>query len=141
MFLSTLERAARNTPAIVGVTSMGFIFRTIFWLGLAIVIVPPHARLGAAGGDGDVAWQDIDVGQELHNAAYAAWGLGVDAMSACDTNPELCKTAASLWDTTVSTATNLTADANTRWKDADAKAVKLAENEPRLPKKIQARVE
>jgi hypothetical protein len=117
---------------------MGFIFRTIFWLGLALVIVPPHARLGA---DGDVAWQDIDVGQELHNAAYAAWGLSVDALSACDTNPELCKTAANLWDTTVSTAANLTADVNARWKDADAKAVKLAENEHRSPKKIQARVE
>jgi hypothetical protein len=78
---------------------MGFIFRTIFWLGLALVILPPHARLGAAAGDGDVAWQDIDVGQELHNAAYAAWSLGVDAVSTCDTNPELCKTAASLWDT------------------------------------------
>jgi len=117
---------------------MGFIFRTIFWLGLALVIVPPHARLGA---DGDVAWQDIDVGQELHNAAYAAWGLSVDALSACDTNPELCKTAANLWDTTVSTAANLTADVNARWTDADAKAVKLAENEHRSPKKIQARVE
>lgn len=120
---------------------MGFIFRTIFWLGLALVILPPHARLGAAGGDGDIAWQDVDVGQELHNAAYAAWAVGVDAMSTCDTNPELCKAAASLWDSTVSTAANLTADANVRWKDADAKAVKLAENEPRAPKKIQARVE
>ena len=120
---------------------MGFIFRTIFWLGLAVVVLPPHARLGGAASEDDVAWQDIDVGQELHNAAYAAWSLGVDAASACDTNPELCKTAANLWDTTVSTAANLTADVNGRWKDADAKAVKLAENELRAPKKIQARVE
>lgn len=120
---------------------MGFIFRTIFWLGLALVVLPPQARLGAAGGDGDVAWQDINVGQELHNAAYAAWALGANAMSTCDTNPELCKTAASLWDTTVSTAANLTADANTRWNDAEEKPVILAENEPHPTKKIQARVE
>lgn len=117
---------------------MGFIFRTIFWLGLAMVIVPPQARLG---GDGDVAWQDVDVGQEVHDAAYAAWSLGVNAMSTCDTNPELCKTAASLWDTTTSTVANLTADVNARWTEEEAKAVKLAENEPRTPKKIQARVE
>jgi len=120
---------------------MGFIFRTIFWLGLALVILPPQARLGAAGGDGEIAWQDVDVGQQLHNAAYAVWGLGVEAVSVCDTNPELCKTATNLWDTTVSTAANLTADVNARLKNADAKAAKLAENEPRAPKKIQARVE
>jgi hypothetical protein len=120
---------------------MGFIFRTIFWLGLALVILPPHARLGAAAGDADVTWQDIDVGQELHNAAYTAWGLGVDALSTCETNPELCKSAASLWDTTVATAATLTAEVNARWTNADAKTVKLAENAPRAPKKIQARVE
>lgn len=119
---------------------MGFIFRTIFWLGLAMVILPPQARLGA-GGDGDIAWQDVDIGEQVHNAAYAMWGLGVEAMSTCDTNPELCKAATGLWDTTVSTVAGITADVNARWTDADAKIVKLAENEPRPPKKIQARVE
>lgn len=118
---------------------MGFIFRTIFWLGLATVIIPPQARLG--GGAADVDWQTVDMGQEIHGAAYALWGMGVEALSACDTNPELCKAAAGLWDTTVATAANLTSELDDRWRNREGVTVKLAENEHISPKKIQARVE
>ena len=118
---------------------MGFIFRTVFWLSVAMIIVPPQARLG--GGDGDVDWRDIDLGYEVHAAAYAAWGLAVDAVSACDANPELCKSAANLWDTTVKTATGVGAELTERWKDADENAEKLAENTKASPAMIQARVE
>lgn len=120
---------------------MGFIFRTVFWLSLAMVVLPPQARIG--GGAGDVAWQDIDVALELHNIAYAAWGLGVEAMSStsCDANPQLCKTAVDLWDTTVATTTGLREELNDRLKETNTAPHKLAENEHRAPKKIQARVE
>lgn len=118
---------------------MGFIFRTVFWLSVAMIVVPPQARLG--GGDGDVDWREVDLGYELHAAAYAAWGLVADAASACDANPELCKSAASLWDTTVKTATGLSAEIGERWKDADDNPGKLAENDAAVPQKIQARVE
>jgi hypothetical protein len=120
---------------------VGFIFRTIFWLALALVVLPPQARLGGGAGTGDVAWQDIDVAFELHNAAYAAWSWGVDALSSCDTNPELCKTAVDLWDTTVATTQGLRAELNDGLKEATVGEQKLAENEHRSAKKIQARVE
>jgi hypothetical protein len=118
---------------------VGFIFRTIFWLGLAMVVLPPQARIG--GGAGDVSWQDVDVAFELHNAAYAVWGWGVDALSSCETNPELCKAAVDLWDTTVATTTGLRAELNDSLKATRVGEEKLAENEHRTPKKIQARVE
>lgn len=114
---------------------MGFIFRTIFWLGLALVVVPPHARLG---GDEEVEWRDIDLALELHNASYALWGLTVQAASACETNPELCKAAEGLIDTTVKTATSLVADTAAR-RDEDA--VEPRKPAPHRTKKIQARVE
>jgi hypothetical protein len=114
---------------------MGFIFRTIFWLGLALVVVPPHARLG---GDEEVEWRDIDLGLELHNASYALWGLTVQAASACETNPELCKAAEGLIDTTVKTATSLVKDTEAGRDEAAAEPPKSAA--PRA-KKIQARVE
>jgi hypothetical protein len=118
---------------------MGFIFRTVFWLSVAMIIVPPQARLG--GGEGDVDLRDIDLGYELHTAAYAAWGLVADAASACDANPELCKSATKLWDTTVKTAAGLGGELTEHWKDAEEKSGKLAENAEKTPKKIQARVE
>lgn len=114
---------------------MGFIFRTIFWLALALVVVPPQARLG---GDEEVEWRDVDLGLELHNAAYALWGLTVDAASACETNPQLCTAAGELVDTTVKTATTLATDAAGRWAKEPSEP---AEIRAAPHKKIQARVE
>jgi hypothetical protein len=114
---------------------MGFVFRTIFWLSLALVVVPPQARLG---GDEEVEWRDIDLGLELHDAAYALWGLTVQAGSACETNPELCKTAGELADTAVKTATGIAADTTARLADEPSEPAKIR---AAPHKKIQARVE
>ena len=80
---------------------MTFIFRTIFWLALAIVVVPPQSRLGGR----DVAdFRDVDIELELHNAAWQAWSLASQTADACDTNPQLCQAGADLWKTAWETA-------------------------------------
>lgn len=114
---------------------MGFIFRTIFWLALALVVVPPQARLG---GDEEVEWRDVDLGLELHNAAYALWGLTIDAASACETNPQLCTAAGELMDTAVKTATTVVNDTAVHWakEPSEPEEIRAAPH-----KKIQARVE
>lgn len=83
---------------------MGFIFRTIFWLSLAIVVVPPQARLG---GQDTADVRNVDLELEVHNAAFALWAWTSRASVACDANPQLCQAAAGLWDTTWKTAGNL----------------------------------
>ncbi len=118
---------------------MGFVLRAVFWLGLAMVILPPEARLGGDGGAVDV--REIDVGLELHNAAYAVWGLGTQVAGACETNPELCKAGVNLWKATVTTTGELADEVADGWKTAAPKAVEVAEINPKHPKKIQARVE
>lgn len=117
---------------------MGFIFRTIFWLGLAITILPPDARLG---GDEEVAFKDIDIGLELHNVAYAVWAFGSQAVTACDTNPELCKAATGLADATWATATTISAGAAKTLENPPAETLKTAQASPHRSKKVQARVE
>ena len=117
---------------------MGFILRAVFWLALAMVLIPPQNRLG---GDDTADFRDVDVGLELHNAAYAAWTFGVKAMQTCDTNPELCKAGQDLLDTTLKTGANLATEVQNQWQKAADKPRQLAHNEPRPPKKIQARVE
>ena len=76
---------------------MSFIFRTIFWLTLAIVVLPPQQRVG---GRDTADFNEIDLELELHNAAYTAWSLATNALNACDPNPELCKAGTELWQTT-----------------------------------------
>jgi hypothetical protein len=110
---------------------MGFIFRTVFWLGLAMVILPPQARLG---GDDTADFEQVDLGRELQNAGSTLWSLGVSALNTCDTNPGLCKAGVELWNTTVRTSTSLAGDAQNQWE-------KEAKAEPRAKAKIQARVE
>ncbi len=117
---------------------MGFILRTVFWLALAMVIIPPQNRLG---GDDTADFRDVDVGRELHNAAYAAWSFGARALQTCETNPQLCKAGQDFMDTTLKTATSLATEAQNQWQKAADKPRQLAHNEPRAPKKIQARVE
>jgi len=76
---------------------MSFIFRSIFWLALAIVVLPPEARIGGQ----DIAdFRDVDIDYELHNAAYTAWSMASNAMEACEGNPKFCQAAAELWVTT-----------------------------------------
>jgi hypothetical protein len=114
---------------------MGFVFRTIFWLALALVVVPPQARLG---GDEEVDWRDVDLDLALHDVAYALWGLTVQVGSACETNPELCKAAGDLADTAVKTAGAIASDTTARLADEPAEPAKIR---AAPHKKIQARVE
>ena len=117
---------------------MGFIFRTVFWLGLAMVVIPPQARLG---GDDTADFRNVDLGRELQNLTAGAWSLGTQALQTCDTNPGLCKAGQSLWATTVETASNLATDARNQLQKAAERPARIAANEPRVHKKIQARVE
>ena len=117
---------------------MGFIFRTVFWLGLAIVVIPPQARLGG----GDTAdFEHVDLGLELQHAGSTLWSLGASALNACETNPELCKAGVDLWNTTLRTGASFAGDVRNQWEKAPAAPAKLAGTEPRPKTKIQARVE
>ena len=117
---------------------MGFIFRTVFWLGLAIVILPPKARLG---GDQTADFERVNLSQALENAGTAAWSVGTNALRTCETNPGLCKASLELWDTTVETATSLAGEVQNRLQNVPEPALKTAEARIHAPKKIQARVE
>lgn len=117
---------------------MGFIFRSVFWLALAMAILPPQARLG---GDETVDVRDLDLGLELHNAAYSAWQFSTTIMSSCEANPQLCAAGQRLWDTTVATVSNIATDASETLQTRQEKPVHVAENRHVKDDKIQARVE
>ncbi len=110
---------------------MSFIFRTIFWLTLAIVVLPPQQRVG---GRDTADFNEIDVELELHNAGYAAWSLATNALNACDPNPELCKASAELWQTTWTTVARMAMTRQELEGSSDIEdttpAEKLAADEP-----------
>ena len=83
---------------------MAFLFRTIFWLSLAMVVVPPEARLG---GRDTAEFRNVDMEPEFRNAAFAAWSYASALPVNCDTNPRLCHAAAGLWDTAWKTAADV----------------------------------
>ncbi|MDZ4738926.1 MAG: hypothetical protein SGJ03_03375 [Alphaproteobacteria bacterium] len=103
---------------------MSFIFRTIFWLTLAVVILPPQQRVG---GRDTADFNEIDVELELHNAAYAAWSLATNALNACDPNPELCKASTELWQTTWTTVTRMAMTRQELEGSSDVEAIAPAE--------------
>jgi hypothetical protein len=117
---------------------MGFILRTVFWLVLAMVVIPPQARLG---GDDTADFRNVDLGQAVQSLTSTAWTMGGQALRTCETNPGLCKAGQDLWRTTVETAGNLADEAQNQWQKAGEKPRRVAENHPRAYKKIQARVE
>jgi len=117
---------------------MGFLFRTVFWLAVAMVILPPEARLG---GDEAPSLEQLDLDAAAAEARQAAWQIGQAALNTCDTNPELCKAGEALWDTTASTVAGVFTDVEKRWRKAEAEPQKLAAVAPQRSKKIQARVE
>jgi len=80
---------------------MGFIFRTIFWLSAASVIIPHGSRLG---GEEVADFRSVDIEHELRAAAVTAWSLANSAAGACAENRELCDAAGRLWETTLDTA-------------------------------------
>lgn len=117
---------------------MGFIFRSVFWLGLAVVILPPQQRLGGA----DTAdFRDIDVGLELHSAAYSLWAMGAQAGSVCDTNPQLCEAGADLLSASFAAAKGVSAQLADRFASVPEEPLAGAENAQSPSKKIHARVE
>jgi hypothetical protein len=121
-----------------GDLEMSFIFRTVFWLSLAIVLIPPEVRLGG----GETADFDaVDLGREIGHAGTALWSLGAAALDTCETNPGLCKATADLWATTLRTGGALAADAQNQLEKSALPAIAPAGDEPRPKPKIQARVE
>ena len=117
---------------------MGFILRTVFWLGLAVAILPPKARLGGA----DTAdFDHVDVGIELQNAVAAAWSFGASTLRTCETNPQLCKAGNDLWKTTLDTGAHLIGEMKNSLETQRVTQVALAEPPTHGKKKIQARVE
>ena len=118
---------------------MGFVLRAVFWLGLAMVILPPEARLGGSADDVDI--RDVDVGLELHNAIYSAWAMATQVASTCDTNPELCDAGTNLWKATVATTESLATEVQDGWQSAAFKPDENTRVKPKPVKKIQARVE
>ena len=118
---------------------MGFIFRTVFWLGLALVALPPEARLG--GGDDTAEFRNVDVAVELKNAADTVWSSAAQIMSTCETNPQLCKAGADLVNTSLAAATDVAQDVAAQLVSEPHKTLAPAESRKPQSKKIQARVE
>ena len=117
---------------------MGVIFRSIFWLGLAVVILPPKERLGGA----DTAdFGDVDIGFELHNAAYGLWSLGSQAASVCETNPQLCAAGSDILNASFAAAKSVTTQMADRFASVPEEPLADAENAIERSKKIHARVE
>jgi hypothetical protein len=116
---------------------MSFIFRTIFWLTLASVVIPPEARLG--GDDGDA--MPADLGAAMHDIAYEVWGFGVGLAQTCETNPELCQAGQELISATAETGSSLVVGLNNRWQDAASEAAVEPGQAPVTRGKFQARVE
>jgi len=117
---------------------MGFIFRTAFWLALAVVIVPPEARLG---GDDTTELEQLDLKAVIDEAGHAAWAIGQNAINACDHNPKLCETGQDLVDTTFATANAVIGDVENTMRAGKDQPRLRTKSAPHRTKKIQARVE
>jgi hypothetical protein len=118
---------------------MGFILRSVFWLTLASIIVPVEARLGS---DGNAArGREVPVAEQVHDAAYAAWGFAVQVGKTCDTNPSLCAAGQNLISTVSDTGASLLHEAQMRL--APPKNARLADASTRAQqhKKFQDRIE
>jgi hypothetical protein len=140
LFLSTFERPKSTLrDERWEKLGMSFIFRTVFWLGLAMVMLPPEARLG--GGDDMAEFRDLDVGLELQNAANAVLSVGNQAANVCETNPQLCKAGGDLANAALAAATTVATDVTGQLRSEAWKTLATAENDLPHGKKIQARVE
>jgi len=117
---------------------MGFIFRTAFWLALAIIIVPPEARLG---GDDATELEHMDVATAFAEAKQATWAIGDAAVNTCSHNPKLCAAGQQLVDTTFATANTVIGDVENTMRGGKEHARLAANSAPHRTKKIQARVE
>ena len=118
---------------------MSFIFRTIFWLSLALVALPPEARLG--GGDETAEIRTADLADAVTNAANAVWSSATEIISTCETNPQLCKAGVDLVNTSLAAAADAANTAAAQLVSEPEKPLALAESLKPQSKKIQARVE
>lgn len=118
---------------------MSFIFRTIFWLSLALVALPPEARLG--GGDETAEIRTADLANAAMNAANNVWSSASEIASTCETNPQLCKAGIDLVNTSFAAAADAANAAAAHMVSAPEKPLALAESLKPQSKKIQARVE
>ena len=118
---------------------MSFLFRTIFWLSLAAVALPPEARLG--GGDEAAEIRTADLANAAANAANALWSSAAEIASTCETNPQLCQAGVDLVNTSFAAAADAANYAAVQLASAPDKPLALAESLKPQSKKIQARVE
>jgi len=103
---------------------MSFIFRTIFWLTAATMILPQGSRLG---GEEIADFRDFDLELELRAAAMSAWSAASSAAGSCRENPELCQSLANLWSTTVDTVSDIAKEATSE-KPANEELAQTAAN-------------
>jgi hypothetical protein len=96
---------------------MGFIFRTIFWLSAAAVILPPGSRIG---GENLAEYRQIDIEHELRSAAFSAWTLAWSASDTCGDNPDLCQSVVALWNTGVETIAAISEQESAAWREASS---------------------
>ena len=118
---------------------MSFIFRSIFWLGLAMVVLPPEARLG--GGSETAEIRDLDLALEFQNASETLWSLGNQIANTCEANPQLCRAGTDMANTALATAANVAEHVTQQVADKADRALATAESTETTTKKIQARVE
>lgn len=120
---------------------MGFILRSVFWLTLASLVVPAQMRLGY---DGDTAsGREVPLSEQMHDAAYAAWGFAVQVGQACDTNPSLCAAGQNLLTTVSDTGASLVQEVQARIVQSEPKKAHLADasTQAQQHKKFQERIE
>ena len=118
---------------------MGFILRSVFWLTLASIVVPAQARLGydatSTGG------REVPFSEQVHDAAYAAWGFATQLAQTCDTNPSLCAAGQNLMSTVTDTGASLLREAQSRLSPAEKPRILEAATHAQPHKKFQARIE
>lgn len=118
---------------------MGFILRSVFWLTLASIIVPAEARFGYDAKSADAREGSFSV--QMHDTAYAVWGMAAQLPKICDTNPGLCAAGENLVSTVSATGASLLKDAQSRLSAHDNPHVAEASPQVQQHKKFQARIE
>jgi hypothetical protein len=112
---------------------------SVFWLTLASLVVPVEARLGYdAKGAGA---REVPFTEQVHDAAYAAWGFATQLAQTCDTNPSLCAAGQNLMSTVTDTGASLLREAQSRLSPAEKPRILAAATHAQPHKKFQARIE
>ena len=118
---------------------MGFIVRTIFWLGLAMAMLPPEARLG--GGDDAPNIRDVDVSLAMKNASETLQAWGSKVANVCETNPQLCKAGSDVVNSSLAAAANTAGTFAAALRDGTQMPLAPAKTVKQASQKFQARVE